>query len=140
MTATEQCRPVASSVVRRVSSFAAATAVALLVGAGAAHAQQGGGGGGTPSQAAPTTTQLVATTTTLPAGWSPSTPPTAEFLATAMAKDSRTVRFSVSKVTSGSLDNYAVGGLVDVDFNDIDRPLIKIGDEYLVAVVANPTT
>jgi hypothetical protein len=125
-----------------VSCFAAAGLVALLVGAGAAHAQQGGGSGAgeNPAQPAPTTTQLVATTTTLPAGCSPATPPTAVFLATAMAKDSRTVRFSVSKVTSGSLDAYAVSGLVDVDFDDIDRPLVEVGDEYLVAVRANPTT
>jgi hypothetical protein len=147
MTVADECRTVASSVVRRVSSFAAATAVALLVGAGAAHAQQGSGGDGNPAQpaptsaaAAPTTTQLVATTTTLPAGCSPSVPPTAVFLATAMAKDSRTVRFSVSKVTSGSIDGYAVGGLVDVDFDDIDRPLVKVGDEYAVAVAVNPAT
>jgi hypothetical protein len=125
-----------------VSSLAAAGLVALLVGAGAAHAQEGGSGAGAgnPAQPAPTTTQPVATTTTLPAGCSPATPPTAVFLATAMAKDSRTVRFSVSKVTSGSLDAYAVGGLVDVDFDDIDRPLVNVGDEYLVAVVVNPTT
>ncbi len=62
------------------------------------------------------------------------------FLATAMAKDSRTVRFSVSKVTSGSLDRFAVGGLVDVDFDDIDRPLVNVGDEYSVAVVVNRAT
>lgn len=84
--------------------------------------------------AEPVPTQpTVATTTTLPVGCEPPLPPQAVFDGTVVDHDSRTARFQIDRVRSGSLEGWRVDALVDVDFFDDTRYLV-LGEQYLVAV------
>jgi hypothetical protein len=71
--------------------------------------------------------------TTIPAGCELPTPVQATFVGRLAATDRRTGRFEVAQIRGGSLDGFAVNGLVDVDYGD-DIRFLESGAEYLVAV------
>ena len=82
------------------------------------------------------TQPTVATTTTLPAGCAPPLPPQAVFTGTVVDYDSRTARFTIDDVLSGSLEGWRVDALVDVDFFD-DTRFLERDQQYLVAAEVN---
>lgn len=86
-----------------------------------------------PTAEPPSTEATIPTTTTLPVGCVPPLPPQAVFSGTLVAHDSRTARFQVDEVRSGSLQGWRAGALVDVDFFD-DIRFLQIGEQYVVAV------
>ncbi len=75
----------------------------------------------------------------VPAGCVAPAPARAVFVGTLVDSVPNTARFSVDQVRAGSLDGFAVGGQVDVDYDDETR-FLDIGETYLVGVGIDPVT
>jgi hypothetical protein len=71
--------------------------------------------------------------TTIPAGCELPTPVQATFVGRLAATDRRTGRFEVAQIRGGTLDGFALNGLVDVDYGG-DIRFLELGTTYLVAV------
>lgn len=63
----------------------------------------------------------------------------AVFVGLVEATDWRTARYTVLQVRAGSLDDDAVGGLVDVDYLD-DVRFLEVGQRYVVGAGRDPYT
>lgn len=70
--------------------------------------------------------------TTIPAGCELPTPVQATFVGRLSATDRRTGRFEVRQIRGGSLDSFAVNGLVDIEYGD-DIRFLELGIDYVVA-------
>lgn len=83
--------------------------------------------------APPTVPDSGAPNTTVPAGCDVPMPVRATFVGTLVATDPVTARFQVGQVRGGSVEGYAVGGLIDVEYGP-DVRFLQLDRDYIVAV------
>lgn len=64
-------------------------------------------------------------------------PELAVFVGTLVINDVNTARFEVEVIRSGSIDGFAVGGLIDVRYGDETR-FLDVGTRYIVGAAIDP--
>ena len=76
---------------------------------------------------------------TIPASCEIPLPVRATFVGAVVGSDSRTARFEVRQIRGGSIDGFAVGGLIDVDYGE-DVRFLELGESYIVAAGVDQTS
>lgn len=76
---------------------------------------------------------------TIPASCEIPLPVRATFVGALVGSDDRTARFEVRQIRGGSVEGFAVGGLIDVDYGE-DVRFLELDESYIVAAGVDQTS